>query len=114
MILEKITKQPVEVIDRDIDYATRFFASILQFNGTEDSIASVAITTELTSTAPSTSPMIATASIIAIDGAVNSGVKVVLTGGSNGDQYKVSITITCANAIGRIKQDELIVHIKDF
>lgn len=91
-ILGKFTKQPVEVQDYDISF-TEYLAS------QSDTAVSHTATAE------------AGISILAsnLTGGV---VKVFVSGGTDGNQYKVSATVTTAG--GRVKQGDIIVKVKEF
>ena len=91
-ILAKFTKQPVEVQDYDIDF-TEYLESL---NDTAQSHVAVAD--------PGVSIMASS---------LTSGVvKVFLAGGLDGQQYKVSATITTAG--GRVKQGDVMIKVREF
>lgn len=93
MILGRFVKQPAETLDYDIDFS-QFFAD-------GDTILSVA------------SPVISPSGLNAGGTFVIAGttVKQWLTGGTDGNRYKITITVT-SNA-GRVKQVEFFVRVKD-
>ncbi len=91
MNIGSFTKQPVEVKDYDIDYSEWLTA------GDNVQSATVAVApTGLTVT-----------SVFVNDPRV----KIWLSGGTDGTQYKLTVTMTTAD--GRIKQDEFKVRVKD-
>lgn len=91
-ILAKFTKQPVEVQDYDVD-----FNEYLEFHN------DVAIS----HTAVAESGLTVEAS------ALTAGVvKVFVSGGTDGNTYKVSATITTSG--GRVKQGDIMVKVKEF
>lgn len=92
-ILGKFPKQPNEILDYDIDF-TRWLENT---DGDQGLTASVAV-------APPG---------ITIDRHVVSGgvVKVWLSGGENGQQYKVTATLVTVN--GRRKEGEIMIRVKE-
>lgn len=91
-ILGKFTKQPVEIQDYDFDF-TDYLTSV------SDTVASHSAVAETGVTIPTTSR----------NGNV---VKVFVSGGEDGGQYKISATITTAG--GRVKQGDIIIKVKEF
>lgn len=91
-ILGKFTKQPVEVQDYDID-----FTDYLAFHSDTAVSHTVAVETGLTLEASSMTSGI---------------VKAFVSGGTDGNQYKVSATITTDG--GRVKQGDILVKVKEF
>jgi len=91
MNLGNFTKQPVEVIDYDIDYS--------EWLTPGDNVESAAVTVE---------PAGLTIESTFIN---DPRVKIWVSGGSNGTQYKLTITTTTAD--GRVKQDEFKIRVKD-
>lgn len=91
-VIGKVNKQPADRIDYDID------CSDLVSGG--DSVASVA--------APVVTPtgLDVSAFVTATD-----TVKLWFDNGATGTSYKVEITVT--TTLGRVKQDEIIVKVKD-
>lgn len=91
MILGTFSKQPVEVLDYDIDCS--------EWLVSDDALASA---TAVVDTAGLT-----------VDSVLISSprVKVWLSGGTNGATYKVTVTITTDD--GRVKQVEFRVRVKD-
>ena len=90
-VLGKFFKQPVEVQDYDID-----FTSYLEFH---NDLA-------LSHTA------FAESGISILSSALTNGVvKVFVSGGTDGNQYKVSATVTTQG--GRIKQGDILVKVKE-
>jgi hypothetical protein len=99
MILDKKEKQPVEIKDYPIDYREW----LGEVNDTiSDSEASIECMTD---------PEDATLLIhnIAIS---PTGVSVWLSGGTDGQKYKVSVNVT--TAAGRLDQSEFIVKVKNY
>ena len=94
MILGKVTKQPVDELDYDVDYSAWLGTS-------GDVLASCAVTV-----APTGSLEIATTSV------QPTMLKFWLSGGTAGTSYKLTINATTNG--GRIKQDEVRVAVKDF
>lgn len=92
MILGNFTKQPVDVVDYDIDYS--------EWLTDGDNVQSATIVT-----APATD--------LTIDAVFinDPRVKIWVSGGINGITYKVTVTTTTAD--GRVKQDEFRVKVKD-
>ena len=92
MILGNFTKQPVDVVDYDIDYS--------EWLSEGDTIESATVTV-----APATNLVID--SLFVNDPRI----KIWVSGGTNGVTYKVTVTATTAD--GRVKQDEFRVKVKD-
>jgi hypothetical protein len=91
-ILGKFTKQPVEVQDYDIDF-TEYLAS------QNDAAISHSATADT--------------GITIMASALTAGVvKVFVSGGTDGESYKVSATITTSG--GRVKQGDILVRVKEF
>lgn len=91
-ILAKFTKQPVEVQDYDIDF-----------------------TDYLTSQSDTASTHVVTAEtgITVVSSNLTAGVvKVFVSGGIDGKQYKVSASITTAG--GRVKQGDILIRVREF
>lgn len=91
-IIGNINQQPSDNLDYDIDCTDLI--------GSGDTVASV--------TVASTS---ADLSVLAVVAATADAVKVWITGGISGVTYKVTVTVT--TTLGRVKQDELKVKIKE-
>lgn len=91
-ILGKFTKQPVEVQDYDIDFGEYL---------TSQSDTAVSHTTAAESGVT-----------IMSSNLVGSVVKVFVAGGTDGNQYKVSATVTTTG--GRVKQGDILVRVKEF
>lgn len=91
MILGSFSKQPVEVLDYDVD-CSEWLAS-------DDVLASATAAVDGTG--------------LVIDSVLVSSprVKVWLSGGTDGSSYKITVTITTDD--GRIKQVEFRVRVKD-
>jgi len=95
MLLGVKIKQPDEVLDYDFIYDD-------WFGNSPDSIASVVA--ELVPGDGSMTAVAATPEATRL--------KVWLTGGTDGDIYKLEVTIT--TAAGRIKQDELEIQVQEY
>ena len=91
MNLGNFTKQPVEIIDYDIDYSEWLTA------GDNVQAASVEV-----------SPVRLTVESTFIN---DPRVKIWVSGGTTGTTYKLTVTATTAD--GRVKQDEFKVKVKD-
>ena len=91
-ILGTFTQQPADRLDYDVFYDSFFPAG--------DTIASQVTTSDLGITTSSSVNSTATA------------VKVYVTGGSSGTRYKVTVTAT--SVVGRIKQSEFYIQVKEF
>ena len=91
MILGSFSKQPVEVLDYDIDCS--------EWIVSDDVLASAVATVDGTG--------------LTIDSVLVSTprVKVWLSGGTNGSSHKITVTITTDD--GRVKQVEFRVRVKD-
>lgn len=91
MILGSFSKQPVEVLDYDIDCSDWIVS--------DDAVASATATVDGTG--------------LVIDSVLVSSprIKVWLSAGTNGSSYKITVTITTDD--GRIKQVEFRVRVKD-
>lgn len=91
-ILGKFTKQPVEVQDYDIDFREYL---------TSQADTAVSHT------------VVAEAGVTIMASNLTAGVvKVFVAGGTDGNQYKVSATITTTG--GRVKQGDILVRVKEF
>lgn len=96
-ILKRFTKQPSEVQDYDIDFSPWLV-------GLSDTISSFTATSELSGEGgepPSLETSVQ----------VGSRVKVWLSGGTNGSACKVTVRVTTAG--GRVKEEELMVKVKE-
>lgn len=91
MNLGNFTKQPVDVIDYDIDYSQWLTAG----DNVESSIVSVVPEGLLVDSIFINDPKI----------------KIWVSGGLNGANYKLTVTTTTAD--GRVKQDEFKIRVKD-
>ncbi len=91
MMLGTFRKQPVEVIDYDIDYS--------EWLTTGDNVDSAVVTVAPTG--------LTVQSVFVNDPRL----KIWVSGGTNGTSYKLTVTTTTAD--GRIKQDEFKVNVKD-
>lgn len=91
-VLGKFTKQPVEIQDYDFDF-NEYLSSLPDTAASHVAVAETGVTI--------------TASTLA--GGV---VKVFVSGGTDGQQYKVSATITTTG--GRVKQGDIIIKVKEF
>lgn len=91
MNLGSYSKQPVEVLDYDIDYSQWLTAG--------DNVESVTVG-------------IAPPGLVLESTFINDPrVKLWLSGGENGARYKLTVTMTSAD--GRVKQDEFNLKVKD-
>lgn len=91
-ILAKFTKQPVEVQDYDIDF-TDYLTSQSDTASTHEVVAEPGITV--------------------VSSNLTAGVvKVFVSGGVDGGQYKVSASITTAG--GRVKQGDILIRVREF
>lgn len=91
MILGSFSKQPVEVLDYDIDCS--------------DWIVSDDLVASATATADGTGLVVDSVFV------ASPRIKVWLSGGTNGSSYKITVTITTDD--GRVKQVEFRVRVKD-
>lgn len=91
MNLGNFSKQPVEVKDYDVDYS--------EWLTDGDSVSSATVVVAPTG--------LSVDSIFINDPRV----KVWLSGGTNGTQYKLTVTMTSTD--GRVKEDEFKVKVKD-
>lgn len=91
-ILGKFTKQPVEVQDYDIDFR-EYLTSQSDTAVSHEVVVEAGLTLMASSLA---------------DGVV----KVFIAGGDDGNQYKVSATVTTAG--GRVKQGDIMVRVREF
>lgn len=91
MNLGNFNKQPVEVKDYDIDYS--------EWLTDGDSVQSATV-------------VVAPTGLVVDSVFINDPrVKVWLSGGTSGTQYKLTVTMTTAD--GRVKEDEFKVRVKD-
>lgn len=90
-ILGKFTKQPGESQDYDISFVEWLAA--------------------LSDTAQSMSVIVDTGITLGVTQLSNGVVKVWLSGGTTGTKYKVTVTIT--TAAGRVKEDEIVISVKE-
>lgn len=93
-ILDKYTKQPADVQDYDISYVD-WLAAL----GT--TAASVVVTADAGITQPQAA---------AVSGGV---VKVWISGGTDGQSYKVTSTLTTTGSPARVKQAEILIKVKE-
>ncbi len=91
MNLGNFNKQPAEVVDYDIDYSEWLTAG--------DNVQSAAVVV---------SPAGLTVESVFVN---DPRVKLWLSGGTDGQRYKLTVTTTTAD--GRVKQDEFSVRVKD-
>lgn len=91
-VLARFTKQPVEVQDYDIDFTDYL--------------------TALSDTAVSHVVSVETGLTLMASNLTSGIVKVFVSGGVDGNQYKVSATITTAG--GRVKQGDIMIRVKEF
>lgn len=92
MILGNFTKQPVDVVDYDIDYS--------EWLTSGDNLETAMLGVE-----PATNLVID--SVFVNDPRI----KIWVSGGTNGVTYKLTVTATTAD--GRVKQDEFRIKVKD-
>lgn len=97
MILQRYEKQPAEVKDYDVDYTA-------WLSPQADTIAAA------TAVAVCTSGTDATLEIDSI-AFTEDTVKVWISGGTSGETYKVTITVTTAG--GRVDESELVFKVRD-
>lgn len=91
-VLAKFTKQPVDVQDYDIDFRPYL---------TSQSDTAVSHTVE------------AESGLTVMASNLTAGVvKVFVAGGADGNQYKVSATITTTG--GRVKQGDILIRVREF
>lgn len=97
MIIGKYTQQPADVLDYDIDYADPDDP----FLSSGDSISGVTAVPDIVG-------------LTVVGTVIDSGTKVkaFVSGGANGISYKVTVTVT--TLLGRTKQDEIRIRIKDY
>jgi hypothetical protein len=91
MIIGNITKQPAEVVDVDIDYT-----SWLQKN---DAIINASVVSDITGIGITTVEV------------YNTYIRVWVSRGNNDTKYKLTVTATTDQ--GRVKEDEIIVKVKE-
>lgn len=96
-ILKKFTKQPAEVQDYDVDFSP-------WLDGLADTISSFTAVSELEGEFGVPPTLETTAH-------TGSRIKVWLSGGTDGAACKVTVRITTVG--GRIKEDEIIVKVKE-
>lgn len=99
MLLAKYEKQPVEVKDVDVDYASW----LAELGG--DTLDVVTTTVQCLSTPTNTSLVVDKAQL------TQTLVKVWLSGGTTGERYKLEVTVTTVG--GRVDQSELIFSIRE-
>lgn len=87
------TKQPADTLDYDFDFAA-------WLADRSDTIASQVVTAEVGITVGAVTQL-------------NGVVKVYLSGGTTGNAYKVTCTITTAASTPRVKQAEITVKVKE-
>ena len=97
MNLGNFTKQPVEIIDYDIDYS-EWLSPVV------DTVAS---TTAIVTSATEAAPMLEIDSIMES----STTVKLWVSGGTGGVSYKVTVQMTTAG--GRLDESELVFKVKD-
>lgn len=91
MALAKFTKQPAETQDYDID-----FVDYLEFHNDLPLSFSVTAGAGL---------------VVASAALMGSAVKIFVTGGEDGEEYKVSATLTTQG--GRVKQGDILIRVKE-
>lgn len=98
MILDRKEKQPVEVKDYPIDYS--------EWLAPGDTLINAQATVECLTNALDTALVVSSMSVSPTSAAPW------LSGGTNGERYKVSVTVTTQQ--GRIDQSEFIVKIREY
>ena len=98
-ILKTHTKQPADRLDYDFDYS--------RWLSTDDELVSAVFLVESLDDPAPTNPMVITGEVVTPFYA-----KVWVMGGSTGETYKVSCTVTTTR--GRVKQDEIKIRLKDY
>jgi hypothetical protein len=98
MILERYEKQPAELKDYDISY-TEWLAPV------SDTLLN-ASTAVSCLTNPEDTALVCNATFVSPQ-----SVKVWMAGGTDGERYKATVTVTTAG--GRIDQSELVFSVKD-
>jgi hypothetical protein len=98
-ILERFTKQPAEVKDYDVDYAP-------WLDPMTDTLTAVSTAVICTTNAEDTA--------LEIDSVerTDKQVKLWISGGTDGQKYKITIQATTAG--GRLDESELVFTVKDF
>lgn len=96
-ILEKYAKQPSEVQDYDVDFAP-------WLTGLADTISSFVVAAEAVGDVGTQPDVDAVAHI-------GNRIKVWLSGGTDGAACKVTVRVTTVG--GRVKEDEIIVKVKE-
>jgi hypothetical protein len=91
MATTKFTKQPGEVLDYDVDFRT-------WLQGRSDTAASYEVVTEPGVT-------------LVADTMVNAVVKLILSAGTHGEKYKVTVRMT--TAAGLVKEADFLLVIKE-
>lgn len=98
MILAKYEKQPLEVKDYDVDY-TPWLTAI------SDTLASLATSVVCLTDATDTTLEVDSATV------TDDHVKVWISGGTDSEQYKLTLRVTTAG--GRVDESELIFRVRD-
>lgn len=94
-ILAKYTKQPADVQDYDVDFQTEFLSAMADI-----------------APGPAGLVVLADAGIHLDTYSLNNGLaKVWLSGGTDGNSYKVTVTLT--TTAGRVKQVEFVIKVKE-
>jgi hypothetical protein len=99
MILDRKEKQPVEVKDYPIDYTE-------WLDEAADTLTDVQAAVVCLTDDADTSLVVQNLTL------APKGVSVWLSGGTDGQRYKVSVTVTTAG--GRVDQSEFVVRVKDY
>lgn len=98
--LGKFKKQPVEVLDYEFDFS-------LWLADRADTIQDVTVTAAPLGSSSATSLTISNVSHAA------GVVRFYVAGGSDGIKYEVTCTITTAASPPRVKQDELVINVRE-
>lgn len=98
-ILKSHTRQPAEHLDYDFDYS--------KWLNVDDDIISATFAVEFLGTPAPVAPMVIDSTVIQ-----PTFTKVWVSGGTAGEVYKVSCTITTSR--GRVKQDEIKIRLREF
>lgn len=98
-ILKTYTKQPADRLDYDFDYS--------QWLASDDEVISATFAIATLDGSTPADPMDIDSSVV-----LPTYTKVWLVGGSAGEIYKVTCTVTTSR--GRIKQDEIKIRLKEY
>jgi hypothetical protein len=101
--LKTFTKQPGETQDYDIDFSA-YLDDLSDEGDAQDVVAATGITVDQTSLITSTDKH-------AVPGVAGGVVKVWLSGGTEGSNYKITATLTSAD--GRVKEGDITVKVRE-